>query len=325
MTEPVKKIPHVKRLNLLVTKYCNLHCRMCDYKHFSPFYDQELSLDQLKSVIQEMAALGGEVLELSGGEPMVRKGIYEIISYGRSLNLKVFMATNGVLIGPSEAEKLLESGLISASFSLEGPEQLNDELRGPGNFQKTLNAIRNFLSHQATIPNLEVNVGITLSKYNYQSIVSFSKFLLEEIGVHQITINPFEKDMLVGKNYLSRPVEFHITPELIPDLTGKLQELTEYAESMPGKLPAPNYLNKIPDYFLGQKFIPKNGCQIPLSFCGIAATGGVYPCWKTPPVGNLKKMSLTEILSSEKAQKLRERALAGQCNGCLTSCYREIY
>jgi MoaA/NifB/PqqE/SkfB family radical SAM enzyme len=325
MTESMEKKPVIKRLNLLVTKHCNLHCRMCDYPQFSSFYDKDFSLEQLKSVIREIAALGGELLELSGGEPMVRMEIYEIISFGRSLKLKTFMATNGVLIGPVEAAKLLESGLGSVLLSLEGPEPLNDKLRGPGNFQKTIHAIRSFLSHQAEYPDFEVMVGITLSKYNYQEIVQFSKFLLEEIGIHKITINPFAKEMLVGENYLSRPVEFNITGELIPDLSEKMQQLIKYAGSMPGKLPAPSYLDKIPDYFSGKKFIPKNGCQVPAYFCGITATGEVYPCWKTPPVGNLNKMSLTEILCSSKAQKLRELASAGKCNGCLTSCYSEIY
>lgn len=345
MTESVKKTPQIKRLNLLVTKYCNLRCRMCDYTKFKQACDQELSLPLLKSIIKEFAAIGGVQLELSGGEPMVRKDIYEIIAYAHSFGLKILMISNGTLIGQAETEKLLKAGLTSVSFSLEGPEQLNDRLRGRGNFQKTINAIQSFLNHPAKQLDFELHVGITLSKYNYKLIVSFTKYLLEEIGVHKITINPFdpkyisqevgvhkisinpfEKWMLKRKNPKTRTAEFEISQDLIPDLSRELERLMAYGKSVPERLPAPSYLRKLPDYFLGKKFIPPNGCNIPATFCGIDVNGSVYPCWKTPPaVGDLQTMSLTDILNSRNYQEFCERVQAGKCNGCLTSCYPEIY
>lgn len=325
MNEIVRETPPIQRLNLSITKFCNLHCRMCDWKKFFPRDQPEPSFDQWKSVIQEFATLGGKELEISGGEPMMRKDIYQIISHARSCGLNVLMISNAVLIGPPEVEKLLAAGLKSISISLEGPEKLNDKLRGRGNFQKTLNAIRSFLSHQAQYPDFKVYVGITLSKYNYTEILPFSKYLVEEIGVHSIAINPFTKEMLDGWNRKTRPVEFDISPKLIPDLTRELERLIEYAESLPGKLPSPNYLKQIPDYFRGKKFIPSAGCRIPETFCGIHPAGLVFSCWKNPPIGNINEMSLTEILSSPEYREFHKRALAGQCNGCVTSCYQEIY
>lgn len=298
---------------------------MCDYTKHTRFSEPEPPIGQWESVIQQFAALGGKELEISGGEPMMRKDIYRIISQARSYGLNVLMVSNGVLIGPAKVEKLLTAGLTSVSISLEGPEKLNDQLRGRGHFQKALNTIQGFLSHQAQYPNFIVYVGITLSKYNYAVIPSFAKYLLEEIGVHQITINPFEKEMLRGKNSETRTVEFDIPPELIPDLTRELERLIEYGESSPGKLPASNYLKQIPAYFMGKKFIPSSGCRIPDTFCGIIPSGLVFSCWKNPPVGNIKTMSLQEILDSEKHREFRDRALAGKCNGCVTSCYTEIY
>jgi MoaA/NifB/PqqE/SkfB family radical SAM enzyme len=325
MNESVKDMPPIQRLNLVTTKYCNLNCRMCDWKKSFPLFMPEPSFDQWKSVIQEFAMLGGKELEISGGEPMMRKDIYQIISHAKSCGLTVLMVSNGVLIGPVEVEKLLVAGLGAISISLEGPEELNDKLRGPGNFQKALNTIRNFLSHQTGYPDLRVYVGITLSKYNYAEILSFSKYLLEEIGVHSIAINPFTIGMLRGRNRRTRPVEFDIPPELIPDLTLELERLIEYAKSVPGELPSPNFLNQIPNYFRGKRFIPPGGCHIPETFGGIHPTGFFFSCWRYPPIGNVFKMSLTEILSSRKYQEFRKRALAGKCDGCVTSCYTEIY
>jgi MoaA/NifB/PqqE/SkfB family radical SAM enzyme len=320
MTEPTTQI---KRLNLLVTKYCNLHCRMCDFTQHYP--DDELSLELLRSIIKEFAALGGQQLEMSGGEPMVRKGIYDIVADSHSYGLKTLMMSNGVLIGDAEVQKLLEAGLSAITFSLEGPEPLNDKLRGPGNFQKTLGAIGSFLRRQAQYPDFQVYIGITLSRYNYQSIVSFSKYLLEEVGVHKISINPFEKWLLKGENREIRPVEFAITPEIIPSLTQELNRLMEYGKTVPDRLPPSSYLRKVPDFFMGKNFIPPGGCQIPSTFFGVDPVGWVYPCWKIRnPVGNLKEMTLADVLKAPSYRELCEQSLAGKCNGCLTSCYAEI-
>lgn len=315
---------NLKRVNFLITKHCNLHCRMCDYPEFYP-ENQEMPFGQIRQIINEIKILGAKVLEISGGEPMIRPDIYAIISYAKSLGLNVVLVTNGVLIGPPEVEKLIKAGITFVAISMEGPEPVHDLIRGPGNFQKALGAIKNFIHYHGGQRDLKVAVGVTLSKYNYKLILPFSKYLLEEIGVNSISINPFSNDMLIGENCKLRPREFQITPDLIPDLTCEINKLIEYSKCMPHKLPAPGFLKRIPDYFWGQKLIPPGGCHLPSIFCGISANGLVHACWKNPPIGNLSEMNLIEIFRSSNYKEFRERALAGKCNGCLSSCFAEIY
>jgi MoaA/NifB/PqqE/SkfB family radical SAM enzyme len=297
---------------------------MCDYPEFYPKH-QEMSLTQIKQIINEAKMLGAEVLELSGGEPMMRGDIFEIISYAKSLGFTVFMVSNGVLIGPVEAEKLVKTGLTFVSISMEGPEPVHDHIRGSGNFQKSLNAIKKLVRFQGTDPFFKVGVGITLSKYNYQFIVPFSQYLLEEIGVQVISINPFSDDMLAGENRIARSQEFNITPDLIPGLTDEINKLIKYSARTGYELPTANYLQRLPDYFLGHKPTPPGGCHLPEIFCGISTDGWVHACWKNPPVGHLREMSLIKILHSPRYLEFRERALTGKCNGCLSSCFAEIY
>lgn len=318
------KNTYLKRVNLMVTTVCNLHCRMCDVPQFS-FGEKDLTLEKIKEIIREAVDLGAEILELSGGEPMTRKDIYEIISYAASLKLKVMMVSNGVLIGPSETEKLLEAGLTMIPFSLEGPEELNDKIRGEGNFQKTLCAIKSFLGYSSKIPELQVSVGITLSRYNYKVIHSFSKYLLDDVGVNCITINPFTSSMMTQENFKARGDELSIPAELILDLTSEIEQLAQYSESRPGKLPLPRYLRRIPEYFKGSRILPEGGCRMPLTFCGISTQGYVYPCWHNPASGDLRQSTLHEILTSKAHIESVEKALHGKCSGCLCSCYSEIY
>jgi MoaA/NifB/PqqE/SkfB family radical SAM enzyme len=292
---------------------------MCDYPEFYP-KDRDMPLDQIKQIIDQIKILGAEALDLSGGEPMARPDIYEIISYAKALGLRVMMGTNGVLIGSVEAAKLKNADITFISISLEGPEPVHDPIRGPGNFQKALNAIKN-LKQQG----LKVGAGITLSKVNYKLIVPFSKYLLEEVGVDSIYINPFSSDMLLEENRNLRAHEFQITPDLIPDLAAQVNKLSEYSQCIPYKLPSLNFLKRIPDYFSGEKLIPPGGCRIPATFCGIQFDGWVKVCWKYPPVGNLREMSLIEILHSPRYREFCESALAGKCDGCLASCFAENY
>lgn len=308
----------------MVTKVCNLHCRMCDVPQFN-IGEKNLTLDKIKEIIREIAGLGAETLELSGGEPMTRKDIYDIISYAVSLKLKVFMATNGVLIGPSEVKKLLEAGLTMITFSLEGPEELNDHIRGKGNFQKTLYAIQSFLEYSSEIFGLQVMVGITLSKYNYKLVRSFSEYLLEDIGVYSISINPFTNTMMTQESFKARGEEFSIPLEMISDLKSEMEQLAQFSEVRPGKLPLPRYLRRIPEYFAGKKIIPAGGCSIPLIFCGISSPGYVFPCWHSPAIGDLRRATLHEILTSKAHEGFAEQALNGKCSGCLSSCYFELF
>ncbi len=319
-----KKNVYLKRVNFVITKVCNLHCRMCDIPELN-FWGNDLPLSKIKGIAREAAELGAEMFELSGGEPMTRKDVYEIICYAASLGLEVFMVTNGVLIGPSEAEKLIEAGLTKISFSLEGPENLNDQIRGEGNFRKTLNAIQSFSGYSSKIPELQVMVGITLSRRNYKLICSFSKYLLEDVGVYSISINPFNGAMMARESLKARGDEFNIPAELIPDLTCEIEQLAQYSDSVPGKLPPSRYLRRIPGYFAGEKQIPPGGCRIPQTFCGISTQGYVFPCWHSPSIGDLRRATLYEILTSDEHEKSAKQALSGRCSGCLSSCYIELF
>lgn len=312
-----------KKVNMLITKLCNLHCRMCDYR-INNFNYKPMSLNKILSVIEEIKDLDAKVLELSGGEPMIRKDIFEIINFASSLGLDVYLMTNGVLIGETEAQKLIESGLKGVSISLEGPEELNDKIRGRGNYQKALKAIKFFETYKNQMDAF-TTVGVTLSKYNYKYILPFSKFLLEDIRINSVTLNPYNSLMLTEKNQKIRHNEFVIDDELITDFKKELDKIINYSEIMGYKMPSLNFLQKIPDYFQGKCLVPKGGCHIPLVSCGITADGSIFPCWRTSRKGDLNELSLKQILKSQLYRNFVDDALSGKCVGCLTSCYSEIY
>lgn len=314
---------NLKRLNLLITKRCNLHCRMCDYR-LTSFFVKELSFDRIISLIDEASDMGLKQLEISGGEPMLRERIYEIIAYAASIGLKTMMMTNGVLIGKEEAKRLVDSDLNGVVISLEGWEEMNDAIRGKGSYKKAVSAIGYLKEWEDRLDFIKV--GVTISKHNYLSIFPFTKYLFEELGINAISYNPFNKDMLMKANFENRKNEFVMEADFSGSLKNQLEMIIEYSKKIKGEFPPENYLRKIPGYFEGVSMVPNRGCTQPLEGCTVDSGGSVYPCWgESVLMGNLNESALKDIVASERYVNHCSRVAAGKCKGCLSACYVDIH
>lgn len=88
---------------------CNLRCPHC-YLDAGKKAEDELTTNECFLLIDEMKALGTEMLILTGGEPLLRKDIYDIAEYASQRDIWVVMGTNGVLITDTVVQKMLECG-----------------------------------------------------------------------------------------------------------------------------------------------------------------------------------------------------------------------
>lgn len=313
----------IKKLNMLVTKYCNIRCQMCDYVERSKD-EKEITLDMLKRIFSEAREMGLEQVEFSGGEPMARKDIYELLSYVRDLGVKqTIMMTNGTLIGEKEAKKLVASGLKRCVISLEGKETLNDSIRGKGVFNKVLQAVKYLKAAQIE----SVRIGITITRKNYKDIYDLVSFLFEEVGVDSISFNPFSEGFMLEEHLNKSKDDFAInTEEMIEELEGELKRLLSTARVKGWDIPSEEYLSKIPDYFRKKKMTPKVGCIAPITSCCITNEGDVFTCWgESVYIGNMRNSTLKEITSSMKYQKLCREAINRECRGCLSACYEQVH
>jgi MoaA/NifB/PqqE/SkfB family radical SAM enzyme len=92
---------------------------------------EELSTEEGKMLIDQLAELSKPVLILSGGEPLMREDIYELAKYGTEKGLKMAMGTNGTLITDAVAKKLVESGVLSVAISMDSARpEVHDNFRG---------------------------------------------------------------------------------------------------------------------------------------------------------------------------------------------------
>lgn len=128
---------------------CNLACAHCRRLESDEAVVTDLSTSQAKTVIEQLTQLGQAqpmmpVLVFSGGEPLCRDDIFELIGYAKSLGITPALATNATLIDESIAQKIADSGIVRVAVSLDGATaEVHDKLRQlDGAFEKAIEGIK---------------------------------------------------------------------------------------------------------------------------------------------------------------------------------------
>jgi radical SAM protein with 4Fe4S-binding SPASM domain len=107
-------------LALELTRRCRFNCRHCRADAHCAGDTDELNTGQWKGILDSIAAYEKCVIILTGGEPMEREDIYDLIRHGRALGLRMVMATCGYAIDDESVARLREAGVMVLSFSLDG-------------------------------------------------------------------------------------------------------------------------------------------------------------------------------------------------------------
>ena len=150
-----------------ITRSCNLACAHCRAAAHCEPYPGELTLDECKSVMDDIASITDPILILTGGEPLMRSDIWEIIDYAHEKGLHPVIGTNGTLVTDEVAAKIAEHGIPRVSVSLDFPTaEGQDAFRGKeGAFEETIEGVRNLRSN-----GVGVQVNTTITKMNHQLV-----------------------------------------------------------------------------------------------------------------------------------------------------------
>jgi radical SAM protein with 4Fe4S-binding SPASM domain len=155
-----------------ITRACNLKCVHCYNDSGSTRADDELSTKEAKEVLQDLADFGVPSVLFSGGEPLLRKDLLELMDYARQLGLRTVISTNGTLITEDAARSIQGVGVSYVGISLDGIGPVNDRFRGvKGAFDKAVQGIRN-------CQNAGVRIGLrlTLTQRNVQDLEALFDF-----------------------------------------------------------------------------------------------------------------------------------------------------
>ncbi len=159
-----------------VTRACNLACTHCYATAKRRPDDDELTDREARAMLDDLAGFGVPAVLVSGGEPLYRPGIIDLISYGTERGLRFTLSTNGTLVDPPMARRLAAAGLVYAGVSIDGPEPLHDlQRRQQGAYRASLDGLRNLRD-----AGVRRGVRFTVTPGNYDGVDDVLALLVDE-------------------------------------------------------------------------------------------------------------------------------------------------
>ena len=159
-----------------VTRTCNLRCVHCYSDSHAQKYSGELTHEEAKRVIDDLVTFQVPAVLFSGGEPLVRPDLLELMEYAATSGLRVTLSTNGTLIDQPTAQRLHEIGLTYVGISLDGIGETNDLFRGKkGAFDDAVRGMRN-----CRAVSQKVGLRLTLTRRNCMDLHDIFNFIEAE-------------------------------------------------------------------------------------------------------------------------------------------------
>jgi radical SAM protein with 4Fe4S-binding SPASM domain len=290
-----------------VTRECNLKCSHCYINAADKKLENELTTEEGKRLIDQICETSHPLLVLSGGEPLLRPDVYELIQYGSNKGLKMGLGSNGSLIDDIVAKKLKEVGITTVSISIDSHiAAQHDDFRGViGSWERAVNAIKVLRAN-----NILVQVNTTLTHDNYDQIDDIMRFS-ESIGVEN-----FHLFFLVPTG---RGVKMDdISPQKYEDMiTTTFAKVSKHRLNVRPSC-APQFMRIAQGMGLDMRQWIR-GCIAGMYYCRIYPNGDITPCPYLPvKIGNVRDKNFKEIWQNSAMFKaLRDpNALTGKCGIC---------
>lgn len=310
-----------------MTNRCNLRCRHCYINAEDTDYSNELTTEEARRLIHDLAAIKTPVLLFSGGEPLIRKDIFELGRLAAELGLRPVISSNGTLIDDAVAVKIREAGFQYVGISLDGAPATHDSFRNrQGAFSQALQGIQACLR-----AGVKSGVRLTVNKANFRELPEVIDILVKNhvprFCMYHLVYSGrgrelIEQDLNADETrevmeYLhDRTIALHEAGVEVELLTTDNHADGVYfyqrvKDSQPGRSPE-----------IVQLLEMHGGCSAGTKFANIDPQGNVHPCqfWQDYTVGNIRERSFGDIWNSDDPLMvmLREKSrhITGKCGSC---------
>jgi radical SAM protein with 4Fe4S-binding SPASM domain len=303
----------------LLTYCCPARCQHCFVPITKRLDPKELKTEEWKKLIDELADIRTFSITFSGGEPLARKDLEEIIEHADKRGLHTALQTNCFLLDERRVKSVRASGLKEAWISLDGAKaSTHDSFRRlPGLFDRVIEAVPMLVKN-------EIRVGITsiISKNNINEVADIME-LAHKIGSKHIALG---RPVRYKQHVKELEPDFDEFVEAVRQIHEKEKELHGIFVSYP-PLPVPVYEKSIGMEEYGKKV--KSGqigeCDSGL-FCAVNPFGGVTACDACCEIviGNIRKKSFKKIWDSSSILRHLRRITKKEQNFCRECSYNEI-
>jgi MoaA/NifB/PqqE/SkfB family radical SAM enzyme len=294
---------------LFLTENCNLRCVSCACWRSNT--RDELTSDEWRDVLRQLAELRIHKVNFTGGEPLIRSDAVHLMQVARSFRIPhMHLNTNGILLTPSKREEILAAGVRSFNVSVDGPTALvHDRIRGRlGAFRRTIEHLEGLISDRERY-GLKVRMNFTVMRDNVRHLPEIAR-LAQRLRV-RLYLN-----LATDRTFLFRHEE--VTEQATVNqesLDQALAELETILRNDRAWLPRFSDLRYIPRHFseVVQRDLPCAESQLKLM---VHSRGEVGGCWGEDPPFNARERSLRDILSSEQYREQQARLFRKDCVGC---------
>jgi radical SAM protein with 4Fe4S-binding SPASM domain len=291
-------------VHLEIVAACNLTCTHC-FAGVLPRHHHPLTLAEMDRLFGDLAGLGSFRLGLTGGEPLLRKDLFDVLDAATDHGLHPCLTTNGLLITDAVARELGRRELVWLNVSLEGPTaEVNDAVRGPGTFAAVMDRLAVLRRHA------RFTIAFTVLRTNAHLARQCAE-LAYHVGAHTAVFRPLYPVGVAREH-----------PELMPTFAqyaGALRELA--AMESPG-----TDLCGL-DPFGPEQREPSRArvhtahvCGAGTHVCSVSVQGDVNPCSFLGPGfngGNVRETPFPVLWrESQQFRRLRQPAAGGFRGGC---------
>ncbi|MEG0504189.1 MAG: putative heme d1 biosynthesis radical SAM protein NirJ2 [Raoultibacter sp.] len=290
----------------MTTNQCNLKCKHC-YQDAEEQQDRELTTEEGMKMIDEIAKAGFKIMIFSGGEPLMRPDIFDLVAHAASRGLRPVFGSNGTLITEEVAMRLKECGAMAMGISVDSLDPTkHDEFRGLDDaYALTIAGIEN--CKKAGLP---FQLHTTVVDWNRNEICDITDFA-EDIGAiaHYIFfLIPVGRGRYIEETSL-RVLE---NEALLKDIMLKQAEVSIDVKPTC----APQFTRVAKQLGVETRF--SRGCLAGLTYCVIGSEGIVRPCaYMTEEAGDVRETPFDEIWKSSAVfEKLRSENYGGACGTC---------
>ncbi len=311
------------------TQRCNLNCVHCYARADSEtHFSDELTTEQGRNLVKDLAEFKVPVILFSGGEPLLRKDIFELASLAKDLGLRTVLSTNGTLITRENAERLKKTGFSYVGVSLDGMEETNDHFRAKeGAYDAAVRGIRNCISS-----GVKTGLRFTLTKHNladaYVIFDLIEKERIPRVCFYHLVYSGRAADLML------EDLSHEETRIFIDSLTKRVEDLDRSGRdvevlTVDNHSDAPYIHQKLLQQDPGRarealELFKLNGGNSSGSGIGCVDFNGYVHAdqfWHHHSLGNVRKRRFSEIWTDEtepllKGLRNRKKLLTGRCARC---------
>ncbi len=298
-----------------LTRRCNLACAHCylDAETLKNGSTDELKTDEVKVLLDQVASRGTDTMVvLTGGEPLLRRDLEEMVAHGSGLGLSIVIGTNGVLLSDNRVKSLQAAGAMGLGISLDSLDPTShDQFRGcSGGWEKTLSGMESCRRY-----GLPFQVHFSVTEENADEIRSMIDFATN-VGAHVLNIfflictGRGESMSDITPERYERVLEELVDAQAGTDLIVRARCAPHFKRVASMRDPA-SRLTRADGYDGG-------GCLAGIHYCRITPEGKITACPFVPDEeGDLRQTPFWEIWDNSPAfSQLRNPQLDGKCGAC---------